>query len=72
LRISSVAWGVAQRVGGEDDSGALGDAADQLVNGPVVQRLPDRPGEQVDEHIIGVDAAVLGVHVLRIQAHQRR
>jgi hypothetical protein len=62
---------MAEHVRSEGDPGALGDAADQPVHRRVAQRLPDRLGEQVDKHIVGVDIAVLGVHVLRIQTHQR-
>ena len=63
---------MAKRVGGEADPGAGSDAADQLVHRGVGHCPADVAAEQVHEHVVRVDAAVLDVHVLRIKAHQRR
>src|SRR5258705_120676 len=53
---------------GEGDPGGRGDGGDSWMHRRVAQRLPDPPAEEVDEHVVGVKLAVLGVHVLRIQA----
>lgn len=58
-------------MGGEADPGPGGDPADQLVHRRVGHGPADLAAEQVHEHVVRVDAAVLDVHVLRVKAHQR-
>jgi hypothetical protein len=43
---------MAERVGGEPDPGAGGDAADQLVHRRVGHRRADPAAEQVHEHVL--------------------
>ena len=54
----------------EPDPGAGGDPADQFFDGRIAHRLADPAREEVDEHVVRVEVAVLDVHVLRVQAHQ--
>lgn len=62
--------GVAQHVGGELDAGPGPQHGHQLVDGGVAQRVAAPAAPQVDEHVVGVAPAVLGVHVVGVQAHQ--
>ena len=62
--------GVAQHVQREVDPGARSDPSHQLVHRRVGHRRADAPRPQVDEHVVGVQLAILGVHVVGVAAHQ--
>jgi len=44
----------------------------QVIDRRVRQRMPGRPGPQIDEHVIRIKVPVLAVQVVRIQADDLR
>ena len=64
---------VSKHVRPERDSGPLPDPADQVIDTRVGHRTPDRTRPQVDEHVVAVQVAVLGVQVIGVEPdHPRR
>jgi len=64
--------GMPQHVRAELDPGPGPQPRHELGDRVVPHGSPDRCREQVDEDVVAVQVAVLGVHVLAVQAHQRR
>ena len=63
---------VTQCVWGELDPGPGPEPADQLGDTVIAQRPPDRRRPEVHEHIVGVHGPVFAVHVVAVEADQRR
>jgi hypothetical protein len=63
-RISSVARVWRSRCG--LNATPVAARSDEFGDGLVAQRPADRLGPQVDEHVVAVEVAELGVHVVRV------
>jgi hypothetical protein len=44
----------------------------QVIDGRIGQRVAFRLGEQVHEHVVGIQIPILAVQVVRVKPHQRR
>jgi len=55
---------VPEQVRSERDPGAAAQPADEVVDGRIGQRVTLRLAPQVDEHVVGVQRAVLAVEIV--------
>jgi hypothetical protein len=61
---------VAEHVRGEVKADPRPGALDDVDDVGVAHRAPDLAAPQIHEHVVGIQVAVLGVHVVRVAAHQ--
>jgi hypothetical protein len=54
----------------KDDTSAPPQPSDQVIDRRVAQRMPERVGPEVDEHVVGIQRFILTVEVVGIQPHQ--